>query len=73
MWNKINLRKKDSNLPVIGQRVVWATNEGSVDNKVFHQFFGHLTSDGKNIDYGYGCYKLTSNYWWQPMLEDPIL
>jgi hypothetical protein len=73
MWNKVNLKKKDSNLPKVGERVIWVTNENSPSKNVFHQFYGSLTSDLKSIDYGYGRYKLTSNYWWQPKLENPKL
>lgn len=72
-WNKINLRKNNKNLPKVGERVIWATNEKSLDKNIYHQFFGWLTEDEKNIDYGYGWYKLTSNYWWKHKSEDPII
>jgi hypothetical protein len=73
MWNKVNLRSKNKNLPDVGQRVIWATNENSLSKNVFHQFYGQLTKDEKNIDYGYGWNKLTSNYWWQSKPEDPTI
>lgn len=58
------MRADTKNLPPVGKRMIWATTEGSFDGKTFHQFFGEITADGKYIDYGYGRYKLTSNYWW---------
>ena len=71
MWNKVNLKRKDGNLPAVGQRVLWATNEGSISKNVFYNFIGEVTEDKKFIDYGYGRYKLTSNYWWMPLPTRP--
>lgn len=73
MWNRVNLRKKDGNLPSVGQRVIWATNEGSTNENVFHQFMGQITEDGKFIDYGYGRYKITGSYWWMLLPNNPEL
>ena len=71
-WNKINLRIKNKNLPEIGERVIWATNQDSPDEKVFHKFIGSLGKDGKYVDSGYKKYKLTSKFWWQHLSNDPI-
>lgn len=38
MWNKVNLKRKDGNLPAVGQRVFWATNEGNISKNVFYNF-----------------------------------
>lgn len=70
-WNKVNLKKNDKNLPLVKERVIWATNEGSIDDNIFYQFIGQLTEDRKFINHGYGQYKLTSNYWWMPLPPNP--
>lgn len=69
-WNKVDLRKKDKNLPEIGKRILWATNENSDTKTYFQKFFGYLEPDEKHIDTGYNRYKLTSNYWWMEV-DDP--
>lgn len=71
MWRRVNLRKKDKNLPAIGRRVIWATTESGT-GKSTHQFMGWLSKDQKYIDYGYGTYKLTSNFWWHELPDNPI-
>ncbi len=71
MWNKIELRRKDKNLPDMNIRVLWATNEGGISKNVFHKFIGELTSDEKNIETGFNRFKLTSNYWWTHLPDDP--
>lgn len=72
-WNKIELRRKDKNLPANNTRVLWATNSDSLDKKNFHKFIGELLDDNKTIDTGIVRYKLTSNYWWMDISEDPVL
>lgn len=73
MWNKVELRKKDKNLPDNNTRVLWTTNEGSLSKNVFHSFIGELTTDKKYIDTGIKRYKLTSNYWWLDIPSPPKL
>ena len=70
-WNKINLRNKDKNLPQVDKPVIWATNENSHDEKVFHKFIGWLSKDDKYVDSGLKRYKLTSKFWWQELPDDP--
>lgn len=69
-WNKVNLRAKDKNLPEVGKRVVWATTDDAPNPDCFHKFVGILEKDMKHINYEYGRYKVTSNYWWCE-LDDP--
>ncbi len=70
-WNKVELRRKNKNLPKNNTRVLWATNEGSLDETIFHKFIGELTDDNKIIDAGINRYKITSKYWWADISEDP--
>lgn len=71
-WNKVNLRAKEKNLPPIGQRVLWATNENAPSKNVFYKFMGCLITDGKYIDTGLKRYKLTSNFWWMNISDPEI-
>ena len=71
-WNKINLRAKEKNLPPIGQRVLFATNENASSKNVFYKFMGQLTTDGKYIDTGLKRYKLTNNFWWMNISDPEI-
>ena len=70
-WNKVELRRKDKNLPNNNIRVLWATNEDSLDKEVFYKFIGELLNDNKTVDAGINRYKLTSNYWWVDISKDP--
>lgn len=74
-WNKVNLRTRDDskkNLPPVGERVLWATNQNSPSKNTFYNFMGRLEKDGKTICAGIEWYKLTSNYWWV-RIENPII
>ena len=71
-WNKVNLRSKNKNLPQPDERVIWATNQDSPDEKVFHKFIGELSKDERYVDSGYKRDKLTGKFWWQYLPEDPV-
>lgn len=69
-WNKVNLRAKDKNLPLIGERVCWATNQDAPSKNCYHKFFGILSNDCKYVDTGLRRYKITSNFYWVK-IDDP--
>lgn len=73
MWNKVNIKKTNKNLPPVGTKVLWATNEGIADKKTFIQFIGELAIDEKHVEHADIYRKLTSNYWWQKLPDNPIL
>ena len=62
-WNKVELRKKNKNLPPYGENVCWAMEYATSDGIGFNKFFGILSIDGY-VDTGINRYKLTSKFWW---------
>lgn len=68
-WNKVNLRAKEKNLPQVGKRVLWATNEKAPTETTFFKFMGTLTKDEKYVDNGLDRYKLTSKFWWIDVVD----
>lgn len=75
-WNRVDLKKKDKNLPPIDKRVLWVNNDCTgyiiLGNSIYYQFIGKVTEDFKYIiSDGGDWYKLTSNFWWRELPKNP--
>lgn len=69
-WNKVNMRKKDKNLPPEEKYVCWAMLIDSEEDIHFRKFFGKL-KDGY-VDGGTFRYKLSSNFWWSELSNPEV-
>lgn len=69
-WNKVNMRKKDKNLPPEEKYVCWAMLIDSEEYIHFRKFFGKL-KDGY-VDGGTFRYKLSSNFWWSELSNPEV-
>ena len=69
LWNKVELKRKDKNLPACGKIVCWAMEYTTPDGVKYSKFFGTLQED-RYIDTGITRHKLTSNFWWYD-IPDP--
>ena len=68
MWNKVNLRAKDKNLPPLCENVMFAENDNFHNS--WHKFIGQNINN-KYIDYGYGRKEFKSGMYWMVLPDDP--
>lgn len=67
-WVKVSLKSKDKNLPPFAKRVLFA--EYSKEHNGFHKFIGEFYPDGYICD-SKKRMKLTSNFYWMGLPDDP--
>lgn len=70
-WHKVNMRKKDKNLPPRNKRVLWA--KPRIDQEGFWYFFGFIDASGR-IDDNYGSQRPKTDYYWcyTEDIENPV-